>query len=572
MLLKNSEFKELRTKLLKEAAGFYTELEKLLAGQTDATSRKTLADGYFQLALLTDTIGDQQQALAVHRKALVLRRELAAAPGADVETRLDVPRSLHEVGWLLVRSGDYAGALATTEEARDLAERLEADHPSDAVRLALAQSYRGIAFVLRDTGKLEEALTTWRKVLAIFQKLADANPAVNDFQYDLAWSHGGVGQMLAKTGKLEEALTAYRKSLGLYQKLADGNPAVTKFQYGLAWEHYGGGELLRQTGKPEEALTAYRQALAIFQKLADANPAVTAYQDALAWSHYGVGELLRQTGKPEERLTAYRQALAIFQKLADANPAVTEFQHGLAWTHYNTGGLLSQTGKPEKALTAYRQALAIFQKLADANPAVTEFQNGLSLTSLILAAHQAWFGQAKELAATLERMRAVAKNTKEAATALRTARACSILPSTSKAERDAALALARQGVELDKGWKWREWTLLALGMAEYRSGHYAAADEALVAAAKAGPNNRLVTGNAAFFRAMSLFRQGKEAEARQLALAAAATMKPLPNDEQHPLADNATHNDLILWLAYKEAKALIQFDVAPPAKAENGKQ
>jgi TolA-binding protein len=123
------------------------------------------------------------------------------------------------------------------------------------------------------------------------------------------------------------------------------------------------------------------------------------------------------------------------------------------------------------------------------------------------------------------------------------------------------LALARKGVELDKGGKLREWTLLALGMAEYRSGHYAAAEEALDAAAKAGPNNPQVTGTAAFYRAMSLFRQGKNDEARKVAIAAAAQMKPLPKDEQNPLADNATHDDLILWLAYKEAKAMIHLGV-----------
>ena len=94
-------------------------------------------------------------------------------------------------------------------------------------------------------------------------------------------------------------------------------------------------------------------------------------------------------------------------------------------------------------------------------------------------------------------------------------------------------------------------------MAEYRSGHYAAADEALLAAAKAGPNNPHATGTAAFYRAMSLFRQGKEKEARQVALAAAAKMKPLPKDAQNPLANQATHDDLIVWLAYKEAKAMI---------------
>src|SRR5262249_6390895 len=103
-LLKNAEFEELRAKLLKEAKGFYAELEKLLAGQTDAKSRQALAAAYFQLGELTEKIGDKKEAVAVHRKALAIRRELAA-PGADVETRLDVARSLEKVGRLLSAMG-----------------------------------------------------------------------------------------------------------------------------------------------------------------------------------------------------------------------------------------------------------------------------------------------------------------------------------------------------------------------------------------------------------------------------------------------------------------------------------
>jgi hypothetical protein len=71
---------------------------------------------------------------------------------------------------------------------------------------------------------------------------------------------------------------------------------------------------------------------------------------------------------------------------------------------------------------------------------------------------------------------------------------------------------------------------------------------------------------------MILFRQEKSEEARQLAVAAAAKMKPLPRDENNPLAGNVTPDDLFLWLAYKEAKALIPFDAAPPPKAENDKK
>jgi eukaryotic-like serine/threonine-protein kinase len=117
-----------------------------------------------------------------------------------------------------------------------------------------------------------------------------------------------------------------------------------------------------------------------------------------------------------------------------------------------------------------------------------------------------------------------------------------------------------------------EWNLLALGMAEYRSGNDAAADKALLDAAEAGKNTAWVTGISAFYRAMSLFRQGKPDEARKLAITAAAMMKPLPKDEQNPLANNATYEALILWLAYKEAKAMIEFDAAPPAKTENDKK
>jgi serine/threonine protein kinase len=106
-----------------------------------------------------------------------------------------------------------------------------------------------------------------------------------------------------------------------------------------------------------------------------------------------------------------------------------------------------------------------------------------------------------------------------------------------------------------------------LGMAEYRSGHFAEADAALLAAAKIGHNNYHVAGTSALYRAMSLFRQGKEYEARQLALEAASKMRPLPKDEKNPLAgisiDDDWNDDLILWMAYKEAKALIGFDAAP---------
>ena len=179
-----------------------------------------------------------------------------------------------------------------------------------------------------------------------------------------------------------------------------------------------------------------------------------------------------------------------------------------------------------------------------------------TMLSQQVAALQVWFNQDTEYATTLRRTIEFANGTTNPPTAERAAKMGSLRPSTDKARLEASLMLARRAVELENGVD-LYWFQMALGMAEYRNGHYAAADEALSAAAQAGKNDPSASGTTAFYRAMSLFRQGNETKARRLFTEAASRMKPLPADDKNPLAGGATADDLILWLAYKEAKALL---------------
>jgi tetratricopeptide (TPR) repeat protein len=378
VLLKTEQFKELRNKLLTEAAGFYSDLEKLLEGQSDVKSRQLLAAGYFQLGALTANIGSKPEALKVHRQALAVRRELASVAGAGVQTRLDVARSLNAVGYLLEAMGDKAAALAAYEEQRDISAALAAESPTDPVNAVLGQSHDSMAWLLSETGKPAEALAAYEKALVIRQKLADAHPTVTLFQAELAASHNKSAWLLAQTGKPAQALAGYRKALAIRKKLAEANPTGTMFQIDHAWSHQGIGLLLSQTGKPAEALAAYQEGLAIRKKLAEANPAVTMFQSDLAWSHHNLGMLLAEMGKRDDSLAAYQQAVAIREKLADAHPTVTLFQSNLAWSYNNLANLLSATGKPADALAMHQKALAIRRKLADANPTVPDYQRELA--------------------------------------------------------------------------------------------------------------------------------------------------------------------------------------------------
>jgi serine/threonine-protein kinase len=266
-----------------------------------------------------------------------------------------------------------------------------------------------------------------------------------------------------------------------------------------------------------------------------------------AWEFQGLhGAPGKIEANDREQVAAWERAIAQYRKLVTGQPVDSALLIKLAAVYQSAGRT--------------REAVPLLVTASAANPKDT-------LLSMKVAALQAWFGQDREFAATRQRILAFARDTNDATTAERAAKAACLLPLADKAELEAVLALVRTAVKAGKGTEWWDWHLLAEGMAEYRNHNYAAAAEALFAAEKAGPRNRFVATTSPFYCALALFRQGKEEEARKLALATAAKMKPLPEDDNNPLAGEADHDDLILWLACKEAKAVIKFESAPPPKA-----
>ena len=69
ILLKQEEFKALRTKLLREAREFYRKLEGLLQGHEDRDSRQALGRAYFEVGELTRHLDSIEEAETVLRRA-----------------------------------------------------------------------------------------------------------------------------------------------------------------------------------------------------------------------------------------------------------------------------------------------------------------------------------------------------------------------------------------------------------------------------------------------------------------------------------------------------------------------
>jgi tetratricopeptide (TPR) repeat protein len=409
-LLKEEEFKGIRERLLRGAARFYGKLQEMLKGQPDASSQRALAQSYYLLAELTRKIGSHDEALASHRTALQLRRQLAARaePGADLE----VVRSLLGLAACLNDRRDDEAIKKTAEEARILAEgtdapnealvdladchmwlgganynlgdckeslrhyeqslairqRLADANPSDVVlRRNLAVAYSNVALPLEGLGRSREAWGAKQMAIEIQEKEARANPGDASAHDSLAISHNNIGGSLASKGEFEQAVSEYAKAVEIEQKAIDANPAVGEYKSRLAFFSNNLAGVLQQLGRSEDALRSYRKAAQILQPLSGAHPVTVHYRRNLAISHTGMATTLAALGRPGQALAEFDQALLLARKLDD-DPS-THYQSSLAYVLGNRGLALQKLGRPGEAVAAYRELIAYLEKRAQPQPA-----------------------------------------------------------------------------------------------------------------------------------------------------------------------------------------------------------
>jgi tetratricopeptide (TPR) repeat protein len=158
-----------------------------------------------------------------------------------------------------------------------------------------------------------------------------------------------------ETGRPAEALAAYQKARAIYQKLADANPAVSDLQLGLAGFDDHIGIVLAMT-KPEEALAAFERGRAIYQKLADASPSVTEFQLKLAISQSNIGEFYTRHKQVTEAVGPLDQSVALMQRLADKSPDNPEYKSYLGCFHAVRGIARARAGQPAEAAADLRRA------------------------------------------------------------------------------------------------------------------------------------------------------------------------------------------------------------------------
>ncbi|HSY30182.1 MAG TPA: tetratricopeptide repeat protein, partial [Burkholderiaceae bacterium] len=166
-----------------------------------------------------------------------------------------------------------------------------------------ADTVNNFGNALRDKGRLDDAVASYRRALEINPELVEAR--------------GNLGNALRDLGNLDEAAATLRKALELKPDFAKA--------------HYNLGNTLRDLGQLDDAVTSYRRALEIEPDLIEA--------------HCSLGNALRDLGQLDAAITCYRQALKIKPDYIDA--------------YCNIGVALTEQGHLEEASLSFESAIAI---------------------------------------------------------------------------------------------------------------------------------------------------------------------------------------------------------------------
>ena len=501
-----------------------TNLDHDLAAQPDvrAQLQATLGATFFSLGLYREAIPLQEKARDYCLKTFGLEEtNTLAAINLLVKSYLQVDRS--------------DDALKLAEEVVPLMRKvLGPEHPDTLTAMQnLATSYG-------DVGRRDEALKLREELVTLHSKvLGPEHPATLDAMKNLAVSY-------ADAGRKDEALKLREKVLTLRHKVLGPEHRNTLQAMGnLAASYYDAGDKDEALNLREEVLTLRRKVLG------PEHPATLDAMKNLAASY-------ADAGRKDEALKLREEALTLGRKVLGPEHPDTIFAMG------NLANSYLDDGRP-------REAIPLLEKLCELSPKLTDVAAD---GSLLLATLQTWFGEDAKYEATRRRFIQQAVGTDEAGTAERAAKAASLRPSTDPALATNALNLARRAVELGKGSPALPWHQLTLGMAEYRAGQYAAAERSLTIAEQTAGAERTFDGYVQIppivhlFHAMTLFRLDRVEEARKLFGQAQTQLPPFPKDDNNPVVPGKRFDpDIVLmWLACKEAKALIEVPSVPIAQ------
>src|SRR5215469_5683202 len=316
------------------------------------------------------------------RKLLISRAikyldSLALESNGDASLQAELANAYEKIG--KVQGGDFGranlgdneGALASFRKMLAIRQNLASANPTDVEnQIALARGYRAMgdlqAVYLAD---LKGALGSCSKALAITEPLSKSNPTNEHLLRELAADYeklgdiqGGGNGSSANLADPNAAVRNHIRSQALVQKLAEEAPTDRYLQRWLAVADYKLQNELSNSDFLDEAKLRAKEAFEIFEGLTNQEDNASQKHDVAA-AYDALANLEVRQGRYDHALRNYREEVKLLQPCAAADPQNTEYAADLASARANLGYMVCRTGNCKRGVPLLTSAFLSISRI-----------------------------------------------------------------------------------------------------------------------------------------------------------------------------------------------------------------
>ncbi len=291
------------------------------ADPSSRRAKRSLAEAFRWVSRARGLMQQNAQALESSRQSLTLYLELAAEEAEDRGLRRAIADCNADIGIMQARLSDLTGALESYKRA--LAEQLalSAEDPSNStLKRELMLAYSHVGDVLGNPaspnlGDTAGALENYRKMLAIGEALAAADPSDSRARSDFAISLMRVGNAIPENARHQEAIGIFDKSLRLMEELAAKDPGNMRIRMNLTFVARRSGDRKMAIHDIDGALRSYRRSVEVGERATEVDPKDRTVRRILAETYARFSAALAESGDRQGAIGAGRKGVALAEEL-----------------------------------------------------------------------------------------------------------------------------------------------------------------------------------------------------------------------------------------------------------------
>jgi tetratricopeptide (TPR) repeat protein len=312
-----------------------------------------------------------------------------------------------QLGRMLLDIPDTEGVGSTTaagqvyRSALALAERLQQQSPGDPLaKRDLGEALSKVGDVLRQQGKVGEAVDHYTRARRLFEELAQSAGAGQMEQRDLSVALVSEAAARVSLGQTDAAKGLLTRAIELRRELARGmdelkTPGNVEALGGLTHALLVLGDLEFDLGDHRQALGVYGEVLSIREKLAMSRPTDRGLQRELANTYERLGLTYHALHDFENAATWQKGCLEIRERLFDQDRRSTLDEFNLSVSYEHLGDLALAMGNLSLARQWYLKLFDIRSRRAGRDAQDAEAQRELAMAHERLAALEQFSGNVK---------------------------------------------------------------------------------------------------------------------------------------------------------------------------------